>query len=205
VAKDKKWYVIWRGRERGIFDSWEECQARVQGYPGAQYMAFSTRQSAEQALEQPYEWTRTHPVDVRASGENAPIMEAIVVDASCPGNPGPVEFRGLHLGEGTELFRYGPYPGGTNNIGEFLAIVHALAYLHKQSESWPVYSDSEIAITWVDQKHCRTKMAADKSNGELFRVIHQAESWLRSNEFHNPIIKWETEDWGENPADYRRK
>jgi ribonuclease HI len=205
MAKEKKWYVVWRGRAHGLFDTWEECQAQVHGYPGAQYMAFSSRREAETALEHSYELARTQPVDFRVSGKNAPMMEAIAVDASCIGNPGPVEFRGVHIGEATEIFRQGPYANGTNNIGEFLAIVHALAYLHRQNESWPVYSDSEIAIGWVSQTHCRTKLKVEDSNAALFALIRKAESWLRSNEFHNPIIKWETEDWGENPADYHRK
>jgi ribonuclease HI len=205
MPKEKKWYVVWRGREKGVFETWEECRAQVHGYPGAQYMAFPSRRAAELALEQRYERACAQPVDFRATGKNAPIMNAIAVDASCPGNPGPVEFRGVHLGEGTELFRYGPFPGGTNNIGEFLAIVHALAYLHSQNQGWPIYSDSEIAISWVSQKHCRTKVGANESNKALFKVIRQAESLLRANEFQNPILKWETENWGENPADYRRK
>lgn len=42
-----------------------------------------------------------------------------------------MEYRGVYVRTGQELFRIGPYPDGTNNVGEFLALVHALALLKK--------------------------------------------------------------------------
>jgi ribonuclease HI len=205
MEKEKKYYAVWKGRARGIFDTWEQCLAHVRGYPGAQYMAFPSREAARRALEQPYELARAFPADYRALRKNAPVMESIAVDGSCPGNPGPVEFRGVHVGKGIEVFRQGPFANGTNNIGEFLAIVDALKYLHQKNKAWPVYSDSETAIGWVQGKHCRTRIAASQANAALIKMIRQAEDWLRVNDYPNPVLKWETSDWGENPADYRRK
>jgi ribonuclease HI len=205
MANTKKYYTVWKGRTRGVFDTWERCLAQVHGYPGAQYKAFPSREAAQLALGQPYEKARPAQTGRRAAGAGAPERNAIAVDASCPGNPGPVEFRGVDIGKCAEVFRQGPLANGTNNIGEFLAIVHALGYLQQRNLDWPIYTDSKIAIGWVRHKQCRTKLIADKSNASLFQQIRRAEVWLRTNQFRTRIVKWETEAWGENPADFGRK
>ena len=56
---------------------------------------------------------------------------AWAVDAACSGNPGPMEYQAIDLATGAQVFHFGPLHG-TNNIGEFLAIVHALALLDRQ-------------------------------------------------------------------------
>ena len=56
---------------------------------------------------------------------------AWAVDAACSGNPGPMEYQAIDLATGAQVFHFGPMHG-TNNIGEFLAIVHALALLDRQ-------------------------------------------------------------------------
>jgi ribonuclease HI len=121
------------------------------------------------------------------------------------GVPGPVEYRGVELTTGAELFRLGPYKNGTNNIGEFLAIVQALMMLEKEGKPTPIYSDSVNAILWVKAKKCRTNHLQDASNKALFDLIARAEDWLNTHAYANPILKWETDDWGENPADFGRK
>lgn len=129
----------------------------------------------------------------------------VVVDAACSGNPGPMEYRGLHLPSGRELFHFGPVKG-TNNIGEFLAIVHALALLHKQGfHDMPVYSDSATAQTWVRKKKCGTKLARTPETARLLDYVVRAEYWLRTHDYRNPVLKWQTDKWGEIPADFGRK
>ena len=82
---------------------------------------------------------------------------ALAVDAACSGNPGPMEYRGVHLPTGKQVFHFGPMHG-TNNIGEFLAIVHALALMKQKGLKIPVYSDSYNAILWVNKRQCKTKL-----------------------------------------------
>jgi ribonuclease HI len=201
----KKYYVVWKGRKRGVFDTWDQCLAQVNGFPGAQYKAFPSRELALSAWERPYasSWasTKEHPT----TAGKAPKGDAIAVDASCIGNPGPVEFRGIRLADGKQIFRHGPLANGTNNIGEFLAIVSALEYLKNKNLSWPIYTDSKIALSWIRKKSCQTKLVSNKANAELFQLIQRAEEWLRTNEYKTPILKWKTETWGENPADFGRK
>ena len=79
------------------------------------------------------------------------IKQALCVDAACSGNPGPMEYRGVHIPSGKEVFRFGPIQG-TNNIGEFLAIVLALALMQQKNISMPIYSDSRNALLWIKQK-----------------------------------------------------
>ena len=129
---------------------------------------------------------------------------ALAVDAACSGNPGPMEYRGVYLGDGKEIFHFGPVRG-TNNIGEFLAIVHALAMLDKQGLKMTIYSDSRTAISWVRKKSCKTLLERTEDTEQLFQLIERAEAWLKAHRVTIPIVKWETEQWGEIPADFGRK
>jgi len=130
--------------------------------------------------------------------------DAIAVDAACSGNPGPMEYRGVYLKTGEEIFHFGPVKG-TNNIGEFLAIVHALALLQQKGLEMTVYSDSKTAQCWVRQKKVKTTLKRTKETEKLFQLIERAENWLRTHSYTVPILKWETEKWGEVPADFGRK
>ena len=136
------------------------------------------------------------PMEVKA--------EALAVDAACSGNPGPMEYRGVYLKTGEEVFHFGPVKG-TNNIGEFLAIVHALALLQQKGINMTIYSDSQTAQCWVRQKKVKTTLQRTPQTEKLFQLIARAENWLRTHSYDTPIIKWETEKWGEVPADFGRK
>ena len=134
-----------------------------------------------------------------------PILPALAVDAACSGNPGLLEFRGVIADTGTEVFRRGPFRQGTNNIGEFLALVLGLAYLKKYNLPWPIYTDSVTAQAWVRAKRCKTKLEFGQENLELLEMVRKGELWLRQNTWTTPILKWETTQWGEIPADFGRK
>ena len=134
------------------------------------------------------------------------VLDSIAVDAACAGVPGPMEYRGIHVETGAEIFHMGPFEDSTNNIGEFLGIVHALAFLHqRQKREMPVYSDSMTALSWVEAKECRTKQRRTSRNARVFELVVRAEKWLRENTYLNPLLKWRTDEWGEIPADYGRK
>lgn len=130
---------------------------------------------------------------------------AWAVDAACSGNPGPMEYQAIDLATGAQVFHFGPVHG-TNNIGEFLAIVHALALLDQQGiKGKTIYTDSRNAILWVTKKQCKTKLQRNARTERLFQVIARAEAWLRMHRINNPVVKWETRRWGEVPADFGRK
>ena len=214
MATDRrKWYVVWQGTEPGICDSWAECELRVKGYPGARYKAFDTQQEAVEAF-------RNDPgeMDILRAIARAPrefvnydaipeiIHDSIAVDGACSGNPGIMEYRGVDVPTGAELFHQGPFADATNNIGEFLAIVHALALFHNQgNDHTAIYSDSKTAQAWVKAGQCRTKLARTPANARLFEIIARAERWLATHTWPNAILKWNTAEWGEIPADFGRK
>lgn len=131
--------------------------------------------------------------------------QAWAVDAACSGNPGPMEYRCVDLATGAEVFHFGPVHG-TNNIGEFLAIVHALALMERDGiKGKIIYSDSRNAMLWVKKKQCKTKLARTPRTEQLYQIIARAEKWLRTHQINTPILKWETQKWGEVPADFGRK
>lgn len=132
-------------------------------------------------------------------------VQAWAVDAACSGNPGPMEYRCVDLATGAEVFHFGPVHG-TNNIGEFLAIVHALALMERDGiKGKIIYSDSRNAMLWVKKKQCKTKLARTPRTEQLYQIIARAENWLRTHQINTPILKWETQKWGEVPADFGRK
>jgi len=208
AAKKSKFYVVWKGRNPGIYDNWDDCKTQVSGYDGAQYRSYENRTEALKAFQEGYKTSRSQKATT--SSRNIPrsgiIKNSISVDAACSGNPGMMEYRGVVTTSGQQLFHQGPYRDGTNNIGEFLALVHALAALKKQGkEDVTIYSDSKTAISWVRKGKANTKLEHTGHNEPVFRLIERAEQWLAVNTFKNPIVKWETESWGEIPADFGRK
>ncbi|MCL4505592.1 MAG: ribonuclease H family protein [Chloroflexi bacterium] len=213
MAKAQKFYVVWKGRTPGIYPTWDECKAQVDGFTDAKFKAFSNQAQAEAAYRQAYanHVVARNPagpspaVAARSQLHSDVIADSYTVDAACSGNPGVLEYRCVHTGTGKVVFQRGPFKHGTNNIGEFLSIVQALMWLRQKHSSAPVYSDSKIAIGWVKARACRTKLAQTRNNGDLFVLIGQAEQWLRENRYENKLLKWETEKWGENPADFGRK
>lgn len=217
MAKSK-FYVVWHGVEPGIYTTWSECKAQISGVKGAVYSSFPTREEAEEAYNSsPYIYiarAKKATSDIVSPPTNRtdtvlplPLevqAEALAVDAACSGNPGPMEYRGVYLRTGQVVFHFGPMYG-TNNIGEFLAIVHALALLKQKGLNMPIYSDSRNAILWIKQKKCKTKLERTSRTEELYQMIERAEKWLKENTYTTPILKWETTRWGEVPADFGRK
>jgi len=205
--KRAKYYVVWKGKKPGIYSTWEACAGQVNGFPEARYKAFATQAEAEKAFKGRYaQYSRKPtPSQKQLLAKEAPIQDSYVVDAACSGNPGRLEWRGLHLGSGKLLFHQGPVQSGTNNIGEFLAIVQALQLLEKRGLSLPVYSDSGTAIAWVRRNVCNTSLKMDGRNRLLFSLVTLAEKWLREHPARGKVLKWDTQAWGEIPADFNRK
>jgi ribonuclease HI len=208
----KKFYVVWSGRKKGIFTSWNVCKKQIDGFEGAQYKSFADLKEAEIAFSKKYadyKGLNTKKPTLSATEKasyGTPNLESISVDAACSGNPGKMEYRGVLTHNKQEIFIKGPFKNGTNNIGEFLALVHGIALLKsKNKEDIPIYSDSRIAMSWVKKKTCRTNITFDASNKDLLELIKRAEKWLKENTYKNPILKWETKAWGEIPADFGRK
>jgi ribonuclease HI len=202
----QRYYVVWNGVTPGIYTSWNDCLLQTKGYIGAKYKSFDTKEEAECAFaHSPYEYVgkSAHPKKVRRI-PRCVIKNSLVVDAACSGNPGAMEYRGVHLINQTEIFHVGPMKG-TNNIGEFLALVHGLAMIKAAGLPIPIYTDSENAIKWVKQKKCKTTLPRTAETETLFRIIERAEKWLKENTYTTPIIKWQTKEWGEIPADFGRK
>ncbi len=202
----QKFYVVWKGIEPGVYDSWDACKRQVENFDGALYKSFPTKELAEKAYHSnPYKYIGKNQKPAAIIPQGDFIKDSLAVDAACSGNPGPVEYRGVYVATAQELFLKGPYQKGTNNIGEFLAIVHGLAFLKQQNIDIPVYSDSANAILWVKNKKCKTKLELCEENKLLFDLIERAEKWLRENTYNNKVLKWETDKWGEIPADFGRK
>jgi ribonuclease HI len=199
-----KFYVVWKGHQRGVFSSWAECQKAIHGYAGALYKGYPNQFEAEEAFRKGYVASKSGAGMKLSPGSQKVIWNSLSVDAACSGNPGPMEYQGVDTKTKKVIF-HKAFSLGTNNIGEFLALVHGLAYLKQQKIRLPIYSDSQIAIGWVKKKQCKTKLEETPYAKELFELVRRAEQWLKENTYDIPILKWDTAKWGEIPADFGRK
>lgn len=206
-----KFYVVWVGRQTGVFETWEDCKAQIDRYPKSIYKSFKTRQLAEQAFISSSsefigkDFFETELSDEQVNLIGTPIEDSISVDGAWNTSTGIVEYQGVHTTTKKQLFKVGPLEDGTNNIVEFLGIVHALAYCKQNQINLPIYSDSRNAINWVRDKEARTNHKKSEKNIKLFNMLDRAVKWLNENEYENEVLKWETKAWGENPADFGRK
>ena len=210
AKKTAKYYTVWNGVEPGVYDNWTDCQLQVKNFEGARFKSFPTKKEAEIALENsPWDYiganAKNNKADKLFENPTLAAVDSICVDAACNGSGGNVEYQGVHTTTHQVVFKMGPFTDGTNNIGEFLALVHALALLKQQGKDIPVYSDSRTAMAWVRNKKHNSKHPASAKNTELFDLLNRAEKWLRSNTYNNQIIKWPTKEWGDIPADFGRK
>lgn len=210
----KKFYVVWKGAKPGVYTTWPDANAQVAGFPGARYKSFATRAAADSAYKKGYPTQRdlgnAEKARPKSSTKGSRITASIItpslsVDAACSGNPGKMEYQGVSTQTGQRLFHQS-FPLGTNNIGEFLALVHGIAWCKTQDlPTMPIYTDSKIAMGWIQKKKCKTTLPRTGQTSNLWDLIDRGEQWLKSHSFSNPILKWETKKWGEIPADFGRK
>jgi ribonuclease HI len=206
-----KWYVVLKGKQPGIYTDWPTAKAQVDGFPKPVYKSFESEKDAKEAWKNKKFPHQHGNGEMLLPGIDAPVVKMeppsgpfVIVDASSLGVPGPTEYQGFLMPEKKLLFS--KHIGlATNNIGEFLAIVHALALMYKHESPLPVYSDSATAISWVLKKKVKTSLERNAKTAEAWELVERGEKWLQTHLFTNRIRKWETEHWGENPADYGRK
>lgn len=201
---EKKRYVVWEGKTQGIFESRDQVQPLVNGIKGAKYKSFKSLNEAEKAQK---DWREPYyqPEKKRNEKELPFIKTSIAVDAACSSSTGILEYQGIDLITGETIFHQ-KFPTWTNNIWEFLALVHWLSYLQKEKKAdYTLYSDSKIAINRIYQGKCKTNLSAGDENSKLFEMIKRAETWLKNNTFSTQILKRNTKERWEIPADFGRK
>ena len=224
----RKFYVVWEGRHPGVYEDWADAQDQVENFPGAKFKSFSSQEAAVKAfrsylesdgvplgqiLVEARQQQGSLSADLSAAADRLlkysdfPEIDlnGWAVDASCMGNPGIMEYRGVELRTGRELFRVGPFQDATNNIGEFLAIVHALALQYKTNEWHTIYSDSATGMAWVRNRQIKTTLKPTARNTRLFELMQRGINWLSTHRYDARILKWQTKLWGEIPADFGRK
>lgn len=227
----KRFYVVFAGRQPGVYDDFNDAMEQVDGFDGASFKSYASPEQAAEAFrrfdrksdsrsigallinatqqKRKEQGTRGREDRIETKTDYFAFPEIDLngwaVDASCMGNPGVMEYRGVELMSGKEIFRVGPFKKGTNNIGEFLAIVHALALMQQKGERHTVYSDSVSGMAWVRNRKVKTQLARNKDTEPVFRMMERALSWLNTHQYDVQIRKWDTDRWGEVPADFDRK
>lgn len=217
MAQSKpKYYVVWEGREPGVYDNWDDAFEQIDGFPGAKFKSYATAEAAVAAYRGPVEQQAAFLRKIGQYGRSRQAvdystipgirLDAIATDGACAHNPGPMEYRCVRVADGVEIFHGGPYAEGTNNIGEYLALIHAAALLDKRGNTTtPIYTDSRTALSWIKRGRSNTKLTPTEANAPLRELLARADAWLATHTIANPILKWDTDNWGEIPADFGRK
>jgi ribonuclease HI len=188
----KKFYVVWTGRQTGIFTDWATTERQVHGFPAARFKSFQTRAEAEEAFKAgalPSAGRRAAP-GVAAIVSETPVSSLdtqgvqIYCDGACDPNPG-------HAGSGIVVYRdgelielwYGLYnPNGTNNTAELNALHRALLMAESNIAAGRVarlFCDSLYAINCVSKwAHGWKARGWRKSGGEIknLGIIQEAHS-----------------------------
>lgn len=192
-------YVVWQGHKTGVFDTWAQCQQATSGFTGARFKGFTSKAEAYAAY-------KGGPTSSKAKSESAPTGHALTVDAAWNSVGKDMEYQGVWLDTGETVFKVGPIADGTNNIGEFLAIVHGLAILKQLKDDCPIYTDSATAMAWLRKKKANSQNVKEgRVDAKLVTLLERAEQWLNENQYPNKVLKWHTKEWGEIPADFGRK
>ena len=214
-----KYYVIFKGHNPGVYDDWEEVKLQTDGFPGAVFKSYPDSESAAEAfrnfsgiddrreLFRLISSGRDKKDETPSVSKDNPEVDwnAWAVDASCLGNPGKMEYRGVDLQTGKVIFQVGPFEDATNNVGEYLALVHAMALMAKKGEYHNIYSDSLTAQSWWRNRKIKTKLKETPRNKKVFELLARASVWVNTHRFPGKVMKWQTERWGEIPADFGRK
>jgi ribonuclease HI len=165
----EKYYVVWEGRQQGIFTDWSVCRNHVDRYPGARYKSYRTRAEAEAAYRggSKAATKKTTPAPRKRSGQGPKTYSAeevaavdaqtkIFTDGGCEPNPGQAASGVAVYRAGTiaELW-YGLFdPRGTNNTAELNALHQALLIAEKEiaaKATVAIFCDSRYSIQCITQ------------------------------------------------------
>lgn len=215
-----KFYVVFRGHNPGVYDNWDEVKEQINGFPDAFCKGYASSDEAAEAYRR-FSGSEDRDDLIRlisslngqsSDNNQSPAskfpeidQDAWAVDASCLGNPGKMEYRGVKVSTGEVIFKMGPFEDATNNIGEYLALVHAMALMTQRGEFHNIYSDSKTALSWWRNRKIKTQLRPTPKNAKVFELLARASVWVNTHQFPAHVIKWQTEKWGEIPADYGRK
>ncbi|MEJ0005513.1 MAG: ribonuclease H family protein [Steroidobacteraceae bacterium] len=197
----KKFYVVWAGRETGVFTDWATTDRHVNAFPDARFKSFPSRTEADQAFRsgRPASAGRrpakaSAGVTARMELAAAPVGLQIYCDGACDPNPG-------RAGSGIAVYRdgrleelwYGLYsPNGTNNTAELNALHHALLMAETAilaGQTAQILCDSTYAINCVSKwavgwrKNGWRKAGGEIKNLSIIQAAHavydRIESQLR--------------------------
>jgi ribonuclease HI len=204
-------YGVWAGRNPGVYDNWNDCKAQVDKFSGAKFSKLKATTKADALVEFNAANTGLGSIGSASSAPakngGKPIENVLTVDGASNGLV--CEYQAVWYPSKEFAFASPVLQGGTNNIAEFLGLVSAIKYLQEKKLPLRVYTDSVTAMAWVRNKVANTTARnTGKATEELDGMLADAEKYLRDNEHllnKLEVLKWETKDWGEIPADYGRK
>ena len=149
----KKFYVVWAGRETGVFNDWAYTKKQVDKFPLAKYKSFPTKQEAEQAFAAGGRAKLPHAKPT-PSAASSPYQVQIYCDGACEPNPGK-SASGVAVYQESRLSQlwYGLYNAqGTNNSAELNALYQSLLIAREplaQGRTVQILCDSQYAINCV--------------------------------------------------------
>ncbi|WP_129646253.1 ribonuclease H1 domain-containing protein [Peristeroidobacter agariperforans] len=194
----QKFYVVWAGRQTGVFTDWATTHRQVDRFAGARYKSFATRAEAERAFaggapRSTFVRRAANKPSEQASVQAgpSPFDLQIYCDGACDPNPGRAG-SGLAVYRNGELAQlwHGLYnPAGTNNIAELNALHRALEMAETAISSGltvQILCDSTYAINCISkwapgwEKKGWRKAGGEIKNLEIIQAAHAVYSRIES-------------------------
>lgn len=179
-----RFYVVWVGREPGIYSTWPECESQVKGFPRAKYRGYDDELTARAAFEAGHD---VGPDLLGREGELFPRAIAVQAEVSAT----ELGYVGVGTDTGNALFRVNTRERAPADVAEFLGVCHALALNAREGVRVPVYCSSDLALRWVRNKRCGMDLAALANARRVRELVERAEHWLSAHELNNPVLKWD--------------
>jgi len=189
----KKFYVVWAGRETGVFTDWAYTKKQVDKFPQAKYKSFPSEQEAQAAFKagRVMQGSSSKP-SAKASTKKsvAPLQNQVITDVTiycdgaCDPNPGEAG-SGVAVYEKEQLAQLwgGLYnPNGTNNTAELNALHQSLLIAQKymaDNKSVQILCDSQYAINCITnwafgwKKSGWKKKTGEIKNLEIIQQTHE--------------------------------
>ena len=175
----KKIYAVRKGKITGIFYSWDECSASVNGYPGAEYKSFTTKEEANDYLGNSFtaqiEEEKKDQKNTSSSSTESTLTA--YVDGSFDPSIGKYAFGCILLTPEGEIIRESgngqdPESLAIRNVaGEMLGAMYAVQWaINHGYPSLTIYYDYEGIAKWAQgdwkAKNKRTQQYAEFMNGK---------------------------------------
>ena len=181
-------YVVFVGREPGIYSNLSDCLEQLRGFKDRKYLSYTSLAEAEEALKR-YNQGTLYIGDNISDTLKQDINSGIYISCTYDAQTEQWAAYGKDIESGMELLSIDAMPFATKNLTEFLAVVAVLRYCKNRGKLDNVYVDNIKILNWIHNKKAEYFIQKNQKNKELYTAILAAEKWLSDNANYNNVTR----------------